>query len=44
MQKQSARIKCKNNSFKPCKRHCAFGLKQPRAIKTIIYNDIFTSL
>ena len=35
MQKQSARIKCKNNLFKS---------KQPRTIKTIIYNDIFTSL
>ena len=39
MQKQSARIKCKNNLFKPCVRS-----KQPRTIKTIIYNDIFTSL
>ena len=39
MQKQSARIKCKNNLFKPCIRS-----KQPRTIKTIIYNDIFTSL
>ena len=38
MQKQSARIKCKNNLFKPCIRS-----KQPRTIKTIIYNDIFTS-
>ena len=36
---QSARIKCKNNLFKPCVRS-----KQPRTIKTIIYNDIFTSL
>ena len=25
MQKQSARIKCKNDLFKPCKWHCAFG-------------------
>ena len=39
MQKQSTRIKCKNNLFKPCIRS-----KQPRTIKTIIYNDIFTSL
>ena len=37
--KQSARIKCKNNLFKPCVQS-----KQPRTIKTIIYNDIFTSL
>ena len=37
--KQSARIKCKNNLFKPCVRS-----KQPRTIKTIICNDIFTSL
>ena len=29
----------KNNLFKPCVRS-----KQPRTIKTIIYNDIFTSL
>ena len=41
MQKQSARIKCKNNLFKPFKWLWA---KQPHAIKTIIYNDIFTSL
>ena len=39
MQKQSARIKCINNLFKPCIRS-----KQPRTIKTIIYKDIFTSL
>ena len=39
MQKQSARIKSKNNLFKPCIRS-----KQPRTIKTIIYKDIFTSL
>ena len=39
MQKQSARIKCKNNLFKPCIRS-----KKPRTIKTIIFNDIFTSL
>ena len=25
MQKESARIKWKNNLFKPCKRHYAFG-------------------
>ena len=25
MQKQSARIKCKNNLFKPRKWHCEFG-------------------
>ena len=31
-QQQSARIKCKNNLFKPCVRS-----KQPRSIKTIIY-------
>ena len=28
-----------NNLFKPC-----IQSKQPRAIKTLIYNDIFTSL
>ena len=39
MQKQSARIKSKNNLFKPCNRS-----KQPRTIKTIIFNDIFSSL
>ena len=32
MQKQSARIKCKNNLFKPCIRS-----KQPRTIKTNIF-------
>ena len=37
--KQSARIKCKYNLFKPCARS-----NQPRRIKTIISNDIFTSL
>ena len=37
--KQSARIKCKYNLFKPCTRS-----NQPRRIKTIISNDIFTSL
>ena len=37
--KQSARIKCKNNLFKPCVRS-----KQLRTIKTIICKDIFTSL
>ena len=37
--KQSAPIKCKNHLFKPCVRS-----KQPRTIKTIICNDIFTSL
>ena len=37
--KQSARIMCKNNLFKPCVRS-----KQPRTIKTIICTDIFTSL
>ena len=37
--KQSLHIKCKNNLFKPCVRS-----KQPRTIKTIICNDIFTSL
>ena len=36
--KQSARIKCKNNLFKSCVQS-----KQPRTIKTIICNDIFTS-
>ena len=41
MQKQNARIKCKNNLFKPSK--CARS-KQLRAIKKIMYNDIFTSL
>ena len=38
MQKQSARIKCKNNLFKPCVRS-----KQPLTIKTIICNAFFTS-
>ena len=37
--KQSARIKCKNNLFKPCVRS-----KQLRTIKTIICSYIFTSL
>ena len=37
--KQSARIMCKNNLFKPCVRS-----NQPRTIKTITSNDIFTSL
>ena len=37
--KQSARIKCKNNLFKPCVRS-----KQLRTIITIVCNDIFTSL
>ena len=34
--KQSARIKRKNNLFKPCVRS-----KQPRTIKIIVCNDIF---
>ena len=38
MQKQSVGIKCKNNLFKPV---CL--VKKPPMIKTIIYNDIFTS-
>ena len=36
--KQSAHIKRKNNLFKPSVRS-----KQPRTIKTIVCNDIFTS-
>ena len=37
--RQSACIKCKNNSFKLCVQS-----KQPHRIKKIICNDIFTSL
>ena len=46
MQKQSARIKCKNNLFKPCRWHCAFDQdnRLKKTIEKIIYNDIFTSL
>ena len=44
MQKQSERIKYKNKLFKFCSRHSAFWSKQLHMIKTIIYNDIFTSL
>ena len=44
MQKQSVHIKCKNNLFKPCKVTFCVRSKQLRMIKTIIYNDIFTSL
>ena len=40
MQKQSTCIKCKNNLFKSCKRHCVFG-QNSRSV--IIYNDIFTT-
>ena len=43
MQKKSARFKCKNNLFKLCKCHCAFG-QNNRVRSKIIYNDIFTSL
>ena len=39
MQKQSARIKCKNNYSSLCIRS-----KQPRMMKTVTYNDIFTSI
>ena len=38
MQRKSLHIKCKNNLFKKC-----VWSKQPHTIKTIIYNDIFTS-
>ena len=44
MQKQSTRIKCKNNLFKPAKVILSVRSKQPRTLKPIIYNDIFTSL
>ena len=42
--RSKARIKWKNNLFKPCKWHCAFGQNNGFTIKTIIYSDIFTSL
>ena len=40
MQKQSMHIKCKNNFYS----NLCIWSKQPCTIKTVIYNDIFTSL
>ena len=43
MQKQSARIECEN-IYSNLQVTLCVQSKQPRTIKTIIYNDIFTSL
>ena len=42
MQKQSARIECKNIYTSPA--GDIVRLKQPRTIKTVIYNYVFTPL